>query len=67
MQERLMNADPHVDIAAIARIGELCERLFREGTSAAHVLTALLMVATSFASLVDDADREEDPHEQDRD
>jgi hypothetical protein len=62
-----MNADPHVDVAAIARIGELCERLFREGTSAAHVLTALLMVATSFASLVDDADREEDPHEQDRD
>jgi hypothetical protein len=32
----------------------LCERLFREGTSAAHVLTALLMVATSFASLVDE-------------
>ena len=27
-----MNADPHIDIAAIARIGELCERLFKEGT-----------------------------------
>ena len=62
-----MNADPHIDIAAIARIGELCERLFKEGTPAAHVLTALLMIATGFASLVDDADRDEDPHEQNRD
>lgn len=62
-----MSTDPHVDIAAIARIGECCEQLSKEGTRAAHVLTALLMVATGFASLVDDADRDEDPHEQNRD
>ncbi len=62
-----MNADPHIDIAAVARIGELCERLFKEGMAAAHVLRALLIVATGFASLVNDADRDRDRHEQDRD
>ena len=60
-----MNADPHAEIA-LADIGEICERLHKEATPTAHILTAplppvLRSSATvsakrgkGFASLLDD-------------